>query len=363
MFLFVCYCNKYGFSSTKDYSILPAVYRYSRVVFCNESLRNKKFIPKEGPREKGLFFNYFFKNLKLIKIMQVTIIGNGHLGTALNTGLLKNSFSPFILNRDGFDILTDGYSRDDLADEYAKKIRDSKILFLVVRPENKVCVLEGIRPFVKKHHILVSFVSGLSSEKIHFKTDVSYRNIFVCTGNTNISHKKGLIYFSTYNKKKEPFIYKILKNLCEDEEKINKVPEGDMLKYVVSAGSGNAYDTKRIIKFYADYGANIIFKDYLKTLNTYNPLVNEYLRAKRDALEKVFGFEVSNNTYLEGFFSTLKTLKEKCNTIDDAHQHIFNIVTEGGCTAQGLKELSDFRTETLFNVFLKTYEKAISFSN
>lgn len=294
--------------------------------------------------------------------MEVTIIGNGHMGTALKTGLVKSSFNPFILDRDAFDTMTGRYSRDDAADTYATKIKDSKILFLAVRPENKICVLEGIRPFIKQHHKIISFVSGLSSEKIHLETEVSYENIYICTGNINVSHKKGLIYFSSYNKK-NPFLYKILINLCENGEKIKKVSESDVLKYVVSVGTGNAIDTEKIIKLYTDYGENTSFRNFLYNLNTKNSSVNDYLRTKRDILEAIFGYEVSNNSFLEGFFSTLKTLREKCETVSDARYHISEIVTEGGCTAQGLKELKDFETQTLFNVFSKTYEKAMSFLN
>lgn len=106
---------------------------------------------------------------------KIAIIGTGNLGAAIAQGIVqKRLASPqnIILTRRNAGALeqlaTEGFS---VTDQNSRAVAEVKIIFLCVQPEQVNEVIQEIRPKLRKDHLLVSVVAGITIEKIEHLID------------------------------------------------------------------------------------------------------------------------------------------------------------------------------------------------
>ncbi|MDR2232060.1 MAG: pyrroline-5-carboxylate reductase [Tannerella sp.] len=102
--------------------------------------------------------------------MKISIIGAGSIGSALCTGLLREGSS-----RPADITLTDVV--EDFLEPFAVQgvmtmhdniaaVKDADIIILCIKPLHAAKIIEDIKPSLKAEALLVSFVAGLSLEKL-----------------------------------------------------------------------------------------------------------------------------------------------------------------------------------------------------
>ncbi|HCW07106.1 MAG TPA: pyrroline-5-carboxylate reductase [Cytophagales bacterium] len=101
--------------------------------------------------------------------MKLAIIGGGNLGTAIALGLVKsgtNASTISITRRNLFKIdhlKKDGFA---LTTNNIEAIKDASVIFLCVQPKQLSHLLDEIRSSLKPEQILVSTITGISTEEI-----------------------------------------------------------------------------------------------------------------------------------------------------------------------------------------------------
>lgn len=101
--------------------------------------------------------------------MKVAIIGAGSLGQSIAKGLLKNKVvkSLYLTKRNTSSIKSFEDSKEViLTSDNAEAVTNADILIFAVQPRHFENILENLKPFLTKNHVLISVITGFSISKI-----------------------------------------------------------------------------------------------------------------------------------------------------------------------------------------------------
>ena len=109
----------------------------------------------------------------MTKVNKIAILGAGNLGISIATGIVEKklkSASDIFLTRRHTGLL-DKY-RDlgyEISSDNRKAVEQSEIIFLCVQPKQIDVLIEVIKPVLRKDHILVSVITGVSLDLLREK--------------------------------------------------------------------------------------------------------------------------------------------------------------------------------------------------
>ena len=109
----------------------------------------------------------------MTKVNKIAILGAGNLGISIATGIVEKklkSASDIFLTRRHTGLL-DKY-RDlgyEISSDNRKAVEQSEIIFLCVQPKQIDALIEVIKPILRKDHILVSVITGVSLDLLREK--------------------------------------------------------------------------------------------------------------------------------------------------------------------------------------------------
>jgi pyrroline-5-carboxylate reductase len=106
-------------------------------------------------------------------VNKIAILGAGNLGISIATGIVEKKLkspSDIFLTRRHIGLL-DKY-RDlgyRVSSDSKKAVEQSEIIFLCVQPKQIDALIEVIKPILRKDHILVSVITGVSLDLLREK--------------------------------------------------------------------------------------------------------------------------------------------------------------------------------------------------
>ena len=109
----------------------------------------------------------------MTKVNKIAILGADNLGISIATGIVEKKLklpSAIFLTRrhtgllDKYRDLGFGISRDN-----RKAVEQSEFFFLCVQPKQIDALIEAIKPVLRKDHILVSVITGVSLDLLREK--------------------------------------------------------------------------------------------------------------------------------------------------------------------------------------------------
>tara|TARA_B100001063_G_scaffold245019_1_gene279435 strand:+ start:4889 stop:5686 length:798 start_codon:yes stop_codon:yes gene_type:complete len=258
-------------------------------------------------------------------INRVTIIGAGNLTNSLLTAIHRNRFSYKI------DVVdTNKEKRSNLKkfnvnffSSYTDIMTESKLIILMVKPNNYIEVIKEINPLLSEKMIVVSFMAGIGCCSIKNKLS---QNIPVvrCMTNITISDSESHIFYhmKPFSKNIAGILIKFFGTFSKLKKCIN---EGDIDKITALYGSGPAY--------YVYF--NKIIKDVFINMGF----------SKKDAT-------IFTNDLMHG---TSKIIKNNKNS-DDI---ISAIASKGGTTQAALTELKNNKVDSMIlKAINKAYKKS-----
>jgi pyrroline-5-carboxylate reductase len=172
---------------------------------------------------------------------EVSIIGAGNLTVSLLTGIDKIRY-PYKINVIDIDKKKRSLSKKfniNFYSSYTDVLCKSDLIILMVKPNRYKDVLHSISPFISDRTIVLSFMAGVTIEKIKNQIDVNVP-VVRCMTNITISTDKSYIFYYTkpFNKLLNMRLHKFFNKFsklkkCKSEEEVDKI--------TALYGSGPAY--------------------------------------------------------------------------------------------------------------------------
>ena len=265
-----------------------------------------------------------------MKKYNIGFIGSGKMAGAIIKGLIKTGFAT------PYDILATQLETENIEEKSAalgvEIILDNKVLveksdviFIAVKPNQVLSVLEEISPIVTPEKLIVSIAAGVSINKLETNLPQKTRVIRVMP-NTPVLVEKGMcgiVGGKCVNKDDLDYI----ENLFSAVGKAVVLDDEAQIDIVTSiSGSGPAF-------FYK--------------------VMNDIARAG----EKL-GLDYEKALLLS-IQTALGSAKMALNREVSMEQLVSNVATKGGCTRVGVDAMEDLDTEKIFfEVIQKTTQKA-----
>lgn len=97
---------------------------------------------------------------------KIGFIGSGKMATALAQGLIKASFTTAdsVVGYDIYEGARDAFKKNsggETTDSLEKLVKESEILFLSVKPQQMVEVLDELSPMIQEKHLVISIAAGI----------------------------------------------------------------------------------------------------------------------------------------------------------------------------------------------------------
>lgn len=257
-------------------------------------------------------------------------IGSGKMAGAIIKGLIKTGFATAYsiiatqLEQDGLEEKSSELGIEIILDNKVL-VQKSDIIFIAVKPNQVLSVLEEIKPFINSEKLLVSIAAGIKTEKLEDALGTDTRIIRVMP-NTPMLVEEGMCgIIGGKNAKQEDLEY--IKDLFSAIGKAIILKDEDQMDIVTAiSGSGPAF-------FYK--------------------VMNDIAKAG----EKLgLSYEESLLLSLQTAIGSAKMALNRGVTME---QLISNVATKGGCTRVGVDVMKNKNTEDLFyEVIKKTTQKA-----
>ena len=197
---------------------------------------------------------------------KIAIIGGGNLGTAIAEGLIKSGFvKPDHIIVTKRNVRSLKYLEEKgvlVSDDNEEAVRYADLVLLCVKPFQVNDVLGGIKSTLKKSHVLVSAVTGVSIEQIE-KIVGSGTSIVRAMPNTAIAIQQSMTCISYVEIKKEQLEY--VEDLFNQLGKVVTIDEKLMEASTVLGACGIAY-ALRFIRANIQGGIEIGFDAATATL-------------------------------------------------------------------------------------------------
>jgi pyrroline-5-carboxylate reductase len=183
----------------------------------------------------------------MMKQKKITIIGGGHLGTAIAEGLLLSGEVPAenltvtrrktellkTLHEKGIFVTTDNLSATQLAD----------IILISVKPYQVIDILKDIRPALTSDKILISLVAGVDLKELREVVGMEVA-LYRAMPNTAIALQESMTLISTNDHNE--FQKQLVISLFEMMGKTAIIPDELMAAATVLAACGIAYALRYI---------------------------------------------------------------------------------------------------------------------
>lgn len=256
---------------------------------------------------------------------QVTIIGAGNLTHSLLAAIHRNTFSYRlnIIDTDRKKRLSLKKFNINFFSSYTDVLTESKLIILMVKPNNYIKVIEEMNPYLSKKTIIVSFMAGIEISSIR---KILSHNIPVvrCMTNITISDSEAHIFYHM-----KPFSRNIINNFNKFFGIFSKLKkctnEGDIDKITALYGSGPAY--------YVYF--NKIIKDVFINMGYSNKDATTFTNDLMHGTSKI----IQNNKNSDDIIST--------------------IASKGGTTRAALTELKKNKiNSTILKAIKKAYKKS-----
>ncbi len=261
---------------------------------------------------------------------KIGFIGSGKMASAIIKGLIKTGFttSENLLatksNPDGLEEKSKELGIKIILDN-KELVKNSDVIFVSVKPNQVIGVLEEIKPFVTSDKLIVSIAAGVSINKIESNLPDNSKVIRVMPNTPMLVGEgmSGIVGGVNAKEKDVDFI----KSLLSTIGRCIVVDNEDQLDIVTAiSGSGPAF---------------------------YYKVINEIARAG----------EKLGMDYEKALLLSIQTAigagKMALNRDISMEQLISNVATKGGCTAVGVDCMNENNTEKLFyDVIKNTTEKA-----
>lgn len=277
---------------------------------------------------------------------KLAIIGAGNVGTDLHQGFTKSGI----------------YMPENLALISRKNFQDTDFrgfekIILAVKPMDSIYALKNLAGKISKNALFVSTVSGLNIDIMARVLKMPYHRLVKMTLNTNASQGRVVVVYNT------PSL-----SGCEEVQElfhpismlIAKKPARDILKAVVSVGSGKAYHLKHLYLLCEE--KNIDLVKLLALIISEHPFVKDYLKNMKTAFRKIF----NDDSLVDiSFESTIQYLRRSgCCTKEGLIKEIDEVATKGGCTRDGVDKYDSTEKATVDHFTLNisgVYHTAKSF--
>lgn len=176
--------------------------------------------------------------------MRIAIIGFGNMGQTYANSFISsgfvNSADILVLNRTNVEKTKRfGIAKKNFFTIPVAQFFDSDILILAVKPQDFSLLSLDISPFLKKEHVILSVMAGISVVKM--QTDLGIQKIVRSMPNISTQIGEGMTVFCASNAvdRKELFI---VQNLINTTGKSIYIEQEEMLNAATAvSGSGPAY--------------------------------------------------------------------------------------------------------------------------
>ena len=282
---------------------------------------NLTFVLKYFHKIEELYMNY----------NKIGFIGSGKMAGAIIKGLIKTEFLPTEniqatqAEPAGLEEKSSNLGGIKVILDNKELVKNSDVIFIAVKQNQVLGVLEEINPYVSKEKLIVSIAAGISTEKIEHSLHAGTRVVRVMP-NTPALVGKGMSGISGgkwANEKDIEFVINLLSTIgkcivVDDELQLDIV--------TAISGSGPAFFYK-VINDIAKAGERLGM-DYDKAL----------LLSIQTAIGSA-DMALKRNVSMETLIS--------------------NVATKGGCTRVGIDKMEDVNTEQIFyDVISTTAQKA-----
>ena len=261
---------------------------------------------------------------------KIGFIGSGKMAGAIIKGLINTKFTTP-------ENLLATQATSELIEERSKElgiriildnkelVKSSDVIFIAVKPNQVIGILEEIKPFVTEDKLVVSIAAGVDLNKLETNLPENIRVIRVMPNTPALVGEgmSGMIGGRNIKEQDMEFVKKLLSTIGQ----CIIVDNEDQMDIVTAiSGSGPAF-------FYK--------------------VINEIARAG----EKL-GMNY-NKALLLSIQTAIGSAKMALNRDISMEQLISNVATKGGCTAVGVDCMNEYNSEDLFyNVIKSTTEKA-----
>lgn len=259
---------------------------------------------------------------------KIGFIGSGKMAGAIIKGLVKNKIGESIIatkaEKEGVEERSKELGIEIILDN-KELVKNSNVIFIAVKPNQVLGVLEEIKPFVTQDKLIVSIAAGVTLKKLE-------------------------------------------SNLPENTRVIRVMPNtpaliGEGICGIVGGSHLYKYDVSIIADWLEYLGECIVFDDeaqldIVTAISGSGPaffykVMNDIARAG----EKL-GMDY-DKALLLSIQTAIGSAKMALNRDISMEQLISNVATKGGCTAVGIDCMNDNNTEKLFyDVIKSTTEKA-----
>ena len=261
---------------------------------------------------------------------KIGFIGSGKMASAIIKGLIKTNFAkPENLlatqgEKEGLEEKSKNLGIKIILDN-KELVKNSDVIFIAVKPNQVLGVLEEIKPFVTPEKLVVSIAAGVNINKLETNLPDESKVIRVMPNTPALVGEgmSGMVKGSVANDNDVNFVKSLLSTIgkcivVDNEEQIDIV--------TAISGSGPAF-------FYK--------------------VINEIARAG----EKL-GMDY-DKALLLSIQTAIGSAKMALNRDISMEQLISNVATKGGCTAVGVDCMNENNSEKLFyDVIKSTTEKA-----
>jgi len=282
------------------------------------------------------------------------IAARGNVGLDFLTGHISSeehskTFDVIPITRDYFD-------DERLLAGSLRKIGDSDIIFLPVKPKDALPLLILLKEAIKPETLIVSPVTGLSVNVIAKILEIPYGRIVKMTLNIHMAVQESIIVYSVTDDKTVKEVQELFHGISKAiiRKPARKIPE-----HAVKIGSGSAICAKHILML--SQTSPLPFGEFINDLTMQNNEVKKFV----STLERAFYSIFRDDSLVEYcYVSTLITLKKSCKSPGDISKHIDKVATVGGCTRDGVDSMNSLdilSLQFLTRMINKMHKKVRSF--
>ena len=259
---------------------------------------------------------------------KIGFIGSGKMAGAIIKGLVKNKIGASIIatkaEKEGIEERSKELDIEIILDN-KELVKNSNVIFIAVKPNQVLGVLEEIKPFVTQDKLIVSIAAGVTLNTLE----------------VNLPEKTRVI--------------RVMPN--------TPVLIGEGMSGIVGGSNLYKYDLSTIEEWLSSIGKCIVFNDeaqldIVTAISGSGPaffykVINDIARAG----EKLgMDYDKALSLSIQTAIGSAK-MAMSCDT--PMEELIANVATKGGCTAVGVDCMNENNTEKLFyDVIKSTTEKA-----
>lgn len=262
---------------------------------------------------------------------KIGFIGSGKMAGAIIKGLISSGFTSADnieatqAEKEGLDEKSKAMGGINIILDNKKLVQNSDVIFIAVKPNQVIGVLEEIKPFVTGEKLIASIAAGVNTNKLEGNLPENSRVIRVMP-NTPALVSEGMSgIIAGKNASEEDICF--VKNLLSTIGKCIVVDKESQMDVVTAiSGSGPAF-------FYK--------------------VINDIARAGEKS-----GLDYEKSLLLS-IQTAIGSAKMALNREVSMETLISNVATKGGCTAVGIDKMKDADTEQIFYEVIKaTAQKA-----